>query len=181
MSILDLWQPILLSAVLTFVAGAVIWMAMPWHKSDFKDIGNDEGARSGLKGLPPGQYNIPYCIDQKQMAEPAMQAKFKEGPVAFVTVLPDGIPAMGGRLAINFAYNLVVAVIAAYMLSRTAPIGADYLTQFRIAGTVAFVAYGMAYVQESIWFGRPWANTAKNFLDALIYALLVGGAFGWLA
>lgn len=181
MSILSLWQPILLSGVLTFVAGAVIWMAMPWHKTDFNKISDEEGARSGLKGLAPGYYNLPYCIDQKQMADPDMQAKFKEGPVAFITVLPDGIPAMGGRLAVNFVYNLLVAVAAAYLLSRTVPAGADYLTSFRVAGTVAFIAYSMAYVQENIWFGRPWSMTAKNFLDALIYGLLVGGAFGWLA
>jgi len=46
--------------------------------------------------------------------------------------------------------------------------------------TVAFVASSMALVPESIWFGRPWSMTAKNFVDALIYALLTGGVFGWL-
>ena len=181
MSIMDLWQPILLSAVLTFVAGAVIWMAMPWHKTDWQKITNDEAASAGLKGLAPGQYRIPYATSGKDLADPAVQQKFKEGPVAFITIMPSGIPAMGGRLVINFVYNLLVAVVAAYLLSRTVAAGADYLTNFRIAGAVAFVAYGMAYLQESIWFGRPWSATAKNFLDALIYALLVGGSFGWLA
>jgi len=80
-----------------------------------------------------------------------------------------------------FAYNLLVAVTCAYMVSRTLAAGADYLAIFRVSGTVAFIAYGMAYVQESVWFGRPWASTAKTFLDALIYAVLTGGIFGWLA
>ena len=31
-----------------------------------------------------------------------------------------------------------------------------------------------------IWFGRPWSGVFKGFGDALIYALLTGGAFGWL-
>ncbi|MEL7187800.1 MAG: hypothetical protein AAFN50_15420 [Pseudomonadota bacterium] len=181
MSIMDLWQPILLASVLLFVAGAVIWMAMPWHKTDWNEAPNEDAVRSGLKGLAPGMYNVPHCIDQKQMGEPAMQEKFKEGPVAFITVMPSGIPAMGGRLVINFLYNLAVAILCAYMLSRTTVPGADYLTNFRITGTVAFAAFGLAYVQEAIWFGRPWSVTAKNLLDALIYALLVGGAFGWLA
>jgi len=51
---------------------------------------------------------------------------------------------------------------------------------FRIAGTISFVANGIAVIPESIWFGRPWTITAKNLLDALIYALLTGGVFGWL-
>ena len=35
--------------------------------------------------------------------------------------------------------------------------------------------------EESIWFGRSWSMTLKTFLDALIYAVLTGGVFGWLA
>ena len=31
-----LWLPILLSAVLVFVASSLIHMASPWHKSDFR-------------------------------------------------------------------------------------------------------------------------------------------------
>jgi hypothetical protein len=88
---------------------------------------------------------------------------------------------MGGKLGMMFAYNLFVAVICAYFVSRTAAPGADYLAIFRIAGAVAFVAYGVAYVQESIWFGRSWSATIKTFFDALIYAVLIGGVFGWLA
>lgn len=65
-------------------------------------------------------------------------------------------------------------------MSRTLAPDADYLAVFRVAGTVAFVANSMALVPESIWFGRPWSITAKNFVDALIYALLTGGVFGWL-
>jgi hypothetical protein len=57
---------------------------------------------------------------------------------------------------------------------------ASYLAVFRIAGTVTWVAYGVAYIQDSIWFGRPWSITMKSLMDALIYGLLVGGVFGWL-
>jgi hypothetical protein len=71
--------------------------------------------------------------------------------------------------------------VCAYIVSRTLAPGADYLAVFRISGTVAFIAYGMAYIQESVWFGRKWLSTAMTFLDALIYGLLTGGIFGWLA
>ena len=109
-----------------------------------------------------------------------MVEKFRQGPIAFVTILQSGEPAMGGKLLLNFAYNLIVAIIAAYFVSRTLSAGAEYLEVFRIAGTVGFVAYGMAYFQESIWFGRPWSTTVKALVDALIYGALLGGVFGWL-
>lgn len=181
MTIMTLWMPILVSAIVVFLAGAVIWMAMPWHKTDWARTSDEEGVRAALKGATPGQYTVPNCIDQAQFKEPDMQQKFIDGPQAFITIVPNGLPNMGPKLAMMFAYNVLVAVLCAYFVSRTAAPGADYLAIFRIAGAVAFVAYGVAYVQESVWFGRPWSATMKTFLDALIYALLTGGVFGWLA
>jgi len=180
MSIMALWQPILASAVVIFIAGAAIWMAMPWHKSDWSKTQDEEAVRNALKSTPPGMYNVPNCPDPAQYNDPEMQKKLVDGPQAFITVVPSGPPAMGGKLAMMFVYNLLVAVICAYFVSRTVAPGADYLAVFRVAGAVAFVAYGVAYVQESIWFGRSWSATIRTFLDALIYAVLTGGIFGWL-
>jgi hypothetical protein len=181
MSIMTLWQPILLSAVLAFIAGSVIWMVMPWHKNDWTKAPDEEGARNALRSLSPGQYTLPHCADQAAFKDPVWQQKSKDGPVAFITVVPSGLPVMGPKLIMMFIYNLVVAVVCAYFVSRTVPPDANYLATFRVAGAVAFVAYGMAYVQDSVWFGRPWSATLKTFLDALIYSMLTGGAFGWLA
>ncbi len=181
MSILTLWQPILLSAALAFFAGSIIWMFMPWHKMDWSKAPDEEGVRNALRGLAPGQYNLPHCADQAAYKDPDMQQKFKDGPLAFITIMPSGLPVMGPKLLLMFAYNIAVAIVCAYFVSRTLAPDAEYLAIFRVSGTVAFVAYGMAYVQESIWFGRPWSATIKTFLDALIYSLLTGGAFGWLA
>ena len=181
MTIMSLWLPILASAVACFIAGAVIWMAMPWHKRDWSKTTDEEAVRAALKSCEPGMYTVPNVKDQKQYAEPETQRKLEEGPQAFITVLPAGLPTMGPKLAMMFCYNVLVAVVCAYLLSRTVGSDADYLTVFRVTGTVAFIGYGVAYVQESIWFGRSWSLTVKTFFDALIYAVLTGGIFGWLA
>ena len=180
MTIMTLWLPILVSAVVVFIAGAVIWMVMPWHKTDWSKTADEEAVRAALKSTGPGMYSLPHC-NPEQFKDPAMQQKFKDGPQAFITVVPNGLPQMGGKLIMMFIYNLLVAVLCAYFVSRTLAPGADYLATFRIAGTVAFIAYGVAYIQDSVWFGRSWSMTLKTFLDALIYGLLTGGVFGWLA
>ena len=172
MTITTLWQPILATAVIVFAAGSVIWMFMPWHKTDWSKTTDEEAVRAALKSTAPGMYTVPNAQEPEKLVD---------GPQAFITVVPNGLPAMGGKLAMMFGYNLLVAIICAYFVSRTAAPGADYLAVFRIAGAVAFVAYGVAYIQESIWFGRSWSATIKTFLDALIYAVLTGGVFGWLA
>ena len=181
MTITALWQPILVTAVVVFVAGWVIWSLMPWHKGDRGKTDDEEAVREALTSTEPGMYTLPNAPDTKAFKDPEFQKKYREGPQAFITVVPTGPHLFGGKLLLMFVYNLLVAVLCAYFVSRTMTPESDYLSVFRIAGTTAFIAYGMAYIQESIWFGRSWFATGLTFLDALIYAVLTGGVFGWLA
>jgi hypothetical protein len=180
MSIISLWLPILVSAIFVFIASAAVWMAMPWHKSDFRKTGDENAARAALKGAAPGQYMLPYCVDPKGLEDSGMKQKFIDGPIAYITVVPNGLPQMGSKLLLSFLYYIGVGILCAYFVTRTVAVDADYLAVYRVAGTVAWIAYGIAYVQDSIWFGRPWSLTLKGMFDALIYALLTGGVFGWL-
>jgi hypothetical protein len=181
MGIAALWMPILASAVLVFILSALVWTVLPWHKKDFKKTGNEEAVRSALSGSAPGAYMLPYCVDPADFKNPEMAQKYIDGPQGFITIVPNGLPQMGPKLGMSFAYNVFVGVICAYFVSRTVAPDASYLAVFRVAGATAFVAYGIAYIQDSIWFGRPWSLTAKSLFDALLYSLLTGGAFGWLA
>lgn len=180
MSIIELWLPILVSAAFVWVISALVWMVFPWHKSDFAPTRDEEAVRAALKGLQPGYYNLPHCTDMKQLKEPEMQRKFDDGPLAFITIVPNGVPNMGAKLIGTIGYYILIGVICAYMVSRTAAADATYLQVFRIAGTTAFVAHGVAFIQDTIWFGRPVSITAKSLLDAFLYGLVTGGVFGWL-
>lgn len=177
----SLWLAIVLSAVLVFVASALVWMVLPHHKADFKKLPDEDGAIAALRpqNLAPGQYNIPHAASQAELANPDVKAKFEAGPVAFMTVLPNGVPAMGGRLVQSFIYYLVVSALAAYMVTRTVAPDADYLAVFRVVGTVTWVAYSWGVVQDAIWFGRPWSFVWKQMGDGFLYALLTAGVFGW--
>ena len=92
-----LWLPILLSAVLVFVASSIIHMVLPYHRSDYRQLPDEDGVRAALRSeaVAPGLYTVPYCTDPKEMGSEEMMAKFEEGPVAFVTVMESGPPAMG--------------------------------------------------------------------------------------
>lgn len=180
MGIAELWLPILISAAVVWFASALVWVVLPWHKKDFSRLSDEDAARAALADLAPGNYMLPYCGDQNELKDPAVRKKFEEGPVGFVTLVANGAPTMGGKLLGSFVYFLFVGMLCAYVVTRTIVPATEYLEVFRVSGTVAFIAYGVACIQDSIWFGRPWSITAKSFLDALIYALLTGGVFGWL-
>ena len=181
MSILDLWIPILAATGIMWIASALIWTVLPWHKSDYRQAADEEGVRAALRGADAGFYNVPHCKTQAEFNTPEIQQKFNEGPVAYITVLPPGVPSMGRNMALMVAFFLFVSVLCAYFVSRTVAPDASYLETFRVAGCVAWIANGVAHIPESVWFGRPWSSTAKSLFDALIYGLLAGGVFGWLA
>jgi len=180
-TIASLWLPIVLSAVFVWIGSALVWMVLPHHKSDYRKMPDEEAARNGIgQGIEPGQYNIPHVVDWDEMKTPEGQKKFTDGPVGFLTILPRAIPNMGKNMALSFLFYLVVGVVVAYVAGRTTAADADYLSVFRISGTAAFLAYGFATVQDAVWFGRPWSQIVKILFDALFYALLTAGTFGWL-
>ena len=159
---------------------AIIWTAIRYHNRDYRKTSNEDAVREALKGNEPGFYLLPFVLDPGELRDEEVKRKYDEGPLAYITMLPNGVPAMGGRLLSQFLYFVIVAVLCAYFVSRTLAPEADYLAVFRVAGTVAFVASSFAFIQDSIWFGRPWSMTIKNFIDAFVYGLLTGGIFGWL-
>lgn len=179
LTLMSLWMPILVSAVVCWIAGAVIWMALPHHKTDFAKVDDEQASGDALRKLRSGQYNIPHISDPSKMTE-ADKKKFTDGPVVFLTVLDKGLPNMGKSLAQQFIYYVVVSSLIAYVASATLSANTDYLKVFQVVGTTAWLAYGFSTVQDSIWFGRPWSFSIKIVADALIYALLTAGIFGWL-
>lgn len=180
--LMALWLPILLAAVLVFVASSVIHMLLGYHGGDFAKLPEEDRVMEALRGagVAPGEYVMPYAGSMKAMADPAFVEKQKRGPVAMLTVLPSGPPSMVRSLGLWFAYSVVVGIFAAYVAGRALGPDAEYMAVFRLAGTVAFVGYTLALWQGPVWFGRKWSTTLKNTFDGLVYALLTAGAFGWL-
>jgi hypothetical protein len=178
----SLLLPILLSAVVVFVASSIIHMASPWHRSDYPKVPNEDKAREALRALaiPPGDYMIPRPSSRTELRSPEFAAKINTGPVMLLTVMPNGPMAMGRNLGLWFLYCVVVALFAAYIAGRALAPGADYLEVFRFAGATAFIGYAVALWQMSIWYRRSWTTTIKATVDGLIYAWLTAGTMGWL-
>ena len=181
-SIMSLWLPILLSAVLVFIISSLLHMLFKYHNSDFKKLPSENQVMEDLRkhNIPPGDYMFPYSTDNKERNSAEFKDKMNKGPIAIITVYPNGQFNMGSSLAMWFIYCLVVGIFAAYIAGRALGPGAHYLAVFRFAGATAFVGYSLALMQNSIWYKRSWNATIKSMIDGLIYALFTGGVFGWL-
>jgi hypothetical protein len=179
-SLTALWLPVLLSAVLVFVASSIIHMALRWHAADFRRLTAEDAVMDALRpfSLAPGDYAAPLPESMAHMSSPEFKAKQARGPSFLLTVLVDN--SIARNLVKWFLYSLVVGVFAAYAASLALPAGAPYMTVFRVTSTVAFAGYALALWQSWIWYSRGLGYTVRTTIDGLVYALLTGGAFGWL-
>lgn len=180
-TLVSLWLPILVSAVLVFFASYAIHMLLGYHRTDWRKVPNEDAAMDAVRplNLAPGDYHFPHGSPEA-MRDPAFLAKMKKGPVAVMTVFPPGDVQMGSRLAWWFLYCAIVSLFAGYVASRGLPAGTPYMDVFQITSTVAFVGYALGNWPNTIWYNRAWQTNLKNTIDGLVYGLLTGGAFGWL-
>jgi hypothetical protein len=161
-SLASLWLPILVSAVFVFVASSIIHMAPLWHQN-----------------LSAGDYFVPWTVPRERRSA-EFQQRMAQGPVAIVSVLPNGPVVMAKPLALWFVYLLVVAAFSALIAAQVLGAGTAYPRVFKVVLTAAFMGYALGLLQNSIWLRRPWSLTCKGCLDGLIYAGLTAGTFGWL-
>src|SRR5438093_10525501 len=74
-----LWLPILLSSVLVFVLSSVIHTVLPWHKSDYPKLPNEDRVMDALRPLaiPPGDYMMPRPSSRQATRSPQITDKVK--------------------------------------------------------------------------------------------------------
>jgi hypothetical protein len=180
--LISLGVPILVAAVIVFLASFVLHMLLPLHRSDLKKLPREDEVLDALRrfAIPPGDYAAPHAGSPAAMKDPAFVEKMKKGPQVLMTLSAGRPPSLAGNLVQWFVYSLVVGLFAGYVASRALGPGAPYLEVFRFVGTAAFLGYSLALAQNSIWYRRNWIATLKSMFDGLVYALLSAGTFGWL-
>jgi hypothetical protein len=178
--ILALWLPILVSAVFVFVVSSVIHMAVQWHKGDYRKLPDEDAVLDAIRklGVPAGQFMFPCAGSMAEFKTPAMQEKFKRGPVGMM-IVRSGM-SMNKSLAQWFAFCIVCGICVAYVTGLGIAPGPAGGHVFRVAGSVAVICHAFTSVNDSIWKGVSWPTTWKFVVDGVLYGLVTGAAFAWL-
>ena len=178
----ELWLPIVLAAVFVFVASSIFHMVLPFHRSDYKKMNNEDAVLESLRtnNVAPGMYMFPCAESYKDFQTPEMQEKWKKGPVGILNVMTPAGFNMGRNLGLWFLYLLLVSVFVAYVARLSLADGAEYLEVFQVTGAVAMLGYCIGIINDSIWKGQRWGTTLKFMFDGAVYALLTAGTFSWL-
>jgi len=177
-----LWLPILVSAVLVFVASSIIHMAPLWHRGDYPRMANEEQVMDALRPLniAPGGYFFPRPSSQAGMRAPEFVEKMRRGPVAMLTVFPNGEMGMSRQLTTWFIFCLVVGLFAALVAGAAIPRGGDAHLVFHLTALTALAGYSLALWEMTIWYRRELSMSLKATLDGVIYAMITGATFMWL-
>jgi hypothetical protein len=133
-----LWLPILLSAVIVFIASSIMHTVLPYHNSDFRKLPEEDAVLAALRsaGVTRGLYHFPRC-KREDMKTPEMQEKFKQGPIGFLTIFPSGPVSMPKFLVQWFIFCLLISFVVAYLAAHTVVPGAPFRHVLRAVGTTA--------------------------------------------
>src|SRR5437660_11507646 len=131
-----LWLPILLSAIIVFVASSIMHMLLPYHRGDYQRLPDEDKLLATLRaaGLKRGLYVFPFGT-HKEMKSPALMEKYKQGPVGMMTIFPSGPPVMPKFLGMRFVYCLIMGFFVAYLIGHPVTAAADYLVVFVVVDT----------------------------------------------
>ena len=80
--VISLAVPILVSAVIVFVASSIIHMVLPYHRTDIRKAPKEDELLDALRrlNLPPGDYGAPHAGSPAGMNQPEFIEKMKKGP-----------------------------------------------------------------------------------------------------
>jgi len=181
--LLDLWLPILLSAVACFVFSSIAWMVLPHHKPDMKAVPDHDALASALKGLnlKPGFYFYPNCNDSKDMKSDEFKKRWNDGPWGTLNIFPK-TPSFPLNLGVIFAEFLLVSIFVAYLAGHafTGNPAPEYLDVFQIVGTAGVLGYVFGSIGGNAFMGMSARFTLMCTIDAVVFALLTAGIFSWL-
>jgi hypothetical protein len=180
-SFLPLWLPVLVSAVAVFIVSSIIHMVIRWHQHDEGAVPNEDAVADLLRGLPAGEYRLPWAANMEDMKAPAFQEKVKRGPMARIGIWQgDMTTGFKRSLILWFAYSLVASFIAGHVALAALGRETDAHDIFHAVVLTAFAGYGLGLAQQSIWGPKKWWPTVKGMVDAVIYSLVTAGVFVWL-
>ncbi|MEM7233384.1 MAG: hypothetical protein AAF517_14495, partial [Planctomycetota bacterium] len=75
--LLELWMPILVSAVFVFIISSIIHMCLPIHKGDSVPLPGEEAILEAMRAnnITPGDYMFPGAQSMQEMGTPEMLEK----------------------------------------------------------------------------------------------------------
>ena len=172
----------ILGGVVMFIWNFVAHELLPLGEMGMKMMPNEEAVSSALGtslGDTPGFYIFPsggftpgMSGKEKEAAMKKSVEQMASGPAGLLVYRPKRIFNFPKRLTIQFATDVVLALLAVFLLSRTRIVAAGGKIGFVfVAGVLAAIATNIPYGN---WYGFPKDYTLGQMIELVVGFLLVG-------
>jgi hypothetical protein len=181
----------ILGAIVLFVWSAIAWMLIPWPGEPLRTFSNEDAVTQAITANAPqsGVYLLPYMpkrtpgmTDQQYAAATkAMEERIARGPVVFTSVRLEPFGSMAKPLVIQFFTQLVVALLATFLLMQTC--GLSYKSRVIFVTAIGVIIFVGGHVDEWTWWSFSNAYMLMQFgalvigwfLASLVMAKFVSG------
>jgi hypothetical protein len=181
----------ILGAIILFVWSAIAWMLIPWPGEPLRSFSNEDAvlqaikenaSRSGTYIVPNLPKRTPGMTDQQyNAAVQAVQEKMGRSPFVFVSVRLEPFTSMAKPLVIQFFTQLIVALLATFLLLQTS--GLSYKSRIIFLTVIGVIIFVGGHVDEWNWWGFSNAYMLMQlgaivigwFLASLVMAKFVTG------
>ena len=154
---LKLIAGIVVTQIVMYLWGFLVWGLGPYAKLSWKDVKDLEGARASMREHFPenGTYYVPSFHGAEQ-AE--IEQRMQEGPVAFVHMTAvDGRPLFDVSIMVfGFLLNLAAIVLMAIMLKWVSPSLPSYAPRAGFCFLLALAAVLITDVGQIAWWQLDW-------------------------
>lgn len=173
--LMQLWLPIVLSAVALFFASFLSWMVLGLHKPDWRAAPDEDALTRALidcrleRGV---SYMLPMCDTKEKMKDPAFQKRLADGPNGIITIFKTN--DMGRNLGLTFLYFLVTSICLAYLGTIAFGPAAPFKDVFRFFAAAGLLTHLAAMVPQAVWFKN---RIVGHTIESIAYSLILGGIF----
>ncbi|MFO1066271.1 MAG: hypothetical protein U0892_20630 [Pirellulales bacterium] len=173
----------LLGGLVIFFCGAAVHMGLNLESRTMMDL-PDEPKFGGLitkNGLAPGLYAYPGYEQGLTLTGEARAAwekqfieRYQAGPVGILLVGPSGEEPMGAKqLQGEFVADVIAALIAAILLSQTAP-GLSFFRRWSMVALLAPLSWASLTYSYYLWYRFPFNFILDGLFGAIIEWSIAG-------
>jgi len=170
----------LAGGVLMFIWSAIAWVAIPLHTSTIGAMAHEDSVMAAMKTGMDRKMVYMFPARPTTGGDAAMDAwkkKYTQGPVGMVIYSPAGGDLTKDVLAqvgIGILDDIIVAMIAAWLLSRSTAARSGYFARVMFCGMIGVIICLFIHVFNWNWI-YPADYTTGWILDTLV-AWVAGGA-----
>jgi len=161
----------LLGGIVLFVWSAIAWMVIPWPGEPLRSFTNEDAVVQAVTANAPrsGNYLLPnepkrtagMTDEQYKTARQMAMDRMTHGPMIFAVVRLEPMGSTTRPLILQFLTQLVLALIASFLLLQTR--GLTYAGRVAFVTAIGAIIFVGGNVEEWNWFSFSNAYTAMQF------------------